>query len=348
MDQLKAARALGIPTAACIMSWDHLSSKALVHVQPDATIVWNDVQKREAVEMHGIPESRVVVTGAQCYDQWFDRRPVRSRAEFCRSVGLDDARPFVLYVCSAMSPAPDPVEPVFVKEWIQALRSSSDPVLRTAGVLVRPHPERGREWTGVTLDGLDNVAVHGRNPIDAASKADYFDSLYYSSAVVGLCTTAFLEAAIIGRPVLTMQLPAYRTHQDGMVHFRYLLSVEGGLLHTASDVPSHLAQLADVMNGDRSREERNRFLAAFVRPAGLDAPATPRFVNAVEQLARARTRGGPGVAADAVPLGVGSRSARRVRPPVKRDRRGAEMNGTHRAVGAARKRQHPRFQSSLV
>ena len=305
MDQVKAARALGIPTAACIMSWDHLSSKALVHVQPDATIVWNDVQKREAVEMHGIPESRVVVTGAQCYDQWFDRRPVRSRAEFCRSVGLDDARPFVLYVCSAMSPVPDPVEPVFVKEWIQALRSSSDPVLRTAGVLVRPHPERGREWTGVTLDGLDNVAMHGRNPIDAASKADYFDSLYYSSAVVGLCTTAFLEAAIIGRPVLTMQLPAYRMHQDGMVHFRYLLNVEGGLLHTASDVSSHLAQLADVISGDGSREERNRrFLAAFVRPAGLDAPATPRFVDAVERLARARAAGGPDAVADAVPLAV--------------------------------------------
>jgi hypothetical protein len=93
-----------------------------------------------------------------------------------------------------------------------------------------------REWKGVSLDGLDNVAVHGRNPIDADAKADYFDSLYYSSAVVGLCTTVFLEAAIIGRPVLTLQLPAYRLHQDGMLHFRYLLTVEGGLLHTAPDI----------------------------------------------------------------------------------------------------------------
>jgi hypothetical protein len=287
MEQMKAARALGIPTAACIMSWDHLSSKALVHIQPDATIVWNEVQKREAVEMHGVPESRVVVTGAQCYDQWFDKRPERSREQFCRAVGLNPQRPFLLYVCSAMSPVPDPVEPVFVKEWIHALRSSSDPVLRTAGVLVRPHPERGREWAGVSLDGLDNVAVNGRNPIDADAKADYFDSLYYSNAVIGLCTTAFLEAAIIGRPVLTMQLPEYRMHQDGMLHFRYLLNVEGGLLHSAPDVHSHLAQLAEVMKSDGSREERNRrFLTAFVRPNGLDLPATPTFVEAVEALGR--------------------------------------------------------------
>ena len=206
-------------------------------------------------------------------------------------VGLDPSRPFVLYVCSAMSPVPDPVEPVFVKEWIQALRASGDPQLRMAGVLVRPHPERVREWAGVSLDGLENIAMNGRNPIDAEAKADYFDSLYYSSAVVGLCTTVFLEAAIIGRPVLTLQLPAYRMHQDGMLHFRYLLNVEGGLLHTSPDVPSHVAQLAAVMTSDGTRDERNRrFITAFVRPQGLDTPATPTFVDAVEQLARSGRR----------------------------------------------------------
>ena len=287
MEQVKAAHSLGIPTAACIISWDHLSSKALIHIQPDATIVWNDVQKREAIEMHGLPASRVVVTGAQCYDQWFDKQPERSREEFCRAVGLDPGRPYVLYVCSAMSPVPDPVEPAFVKQWIEALRSSADPVLRNAGVLVRPHPERIKEWAGISLDGLENVAVNGRNPIDAEAKADYFDSIYYSNAVVGLCTTVFLEAAIIGRPVMTMQLPAYRMHQDGMVHFRYLLEVEGGLLHTAPDVVSHVSQLAEVMGTDGSREERNRrFLTAFVRPAGLESPSTPKFVDAVEALGR--------------------------------------------------------------
>ena len=301
MEQLKAAQALGISTAACIMSWDHLSSKALIHIQPDATIVWNDVQKREAIEMHRLPESRIVVTGAQCYDQWFDKTPERSREEFCRAMGLDPQRPFVLYVCSAMSPVPEPSEPVFVKQWIQALRSSSDPILRNAGVLVRPHPERIKEWTGVSLDGLENVAMGGRNPIDAEAKADFFDSIYYSRAVIGLCTTVFLEAAIIGRPVLTMQLPAYRIHQEGMLHFRYLLNVEGGLLHTAPDVASHLSQLAEVINSDGSREDRNRrFLTAFVRPGGLDSPSTPTFVATVEALGGPARHAEP--AFDAVPV----------------------------------------------
>jgi hypothetical protein len=286
MEQLKAARAIGMPVAACIMSWDHLSSKALVHIAPDLTLVWNDIQKQEAVEMHGLRAERVVVTGAQCYDQWFDRRPTRTREEFCRSVGLDPSRPFILYVCSAMSPVPNPVEAVFVKEWIQAVRSSADPTLRTAGILVRPHPERIKEWHGISLDEFDDVVVHGRTPIDNESKTDYFDSLHFSQAVVGLCTSAFLEAAIIGRPVMTLLLPAFRIHQEGMTHFRYLLRVEGGLLQTASDLPSHLNQLSAALERPSNSDERNRrFLTAFVRPQGLHNPATPRFVEAVERLA---------------------------------------------------------------
>ena len=287
MDQLKAARALGIPTVAAIQSWDHLSSKAPLHIAPDSTLVWNQVQKQEAVEMHGLPADSVVVTGAQCYDQCFAYQPSRSRDQLCASLGLDPADPFILYVCSAMSPVPDPLEPHFVKEWARAIRASDDPLLRTAGILIRPHPERMREWDGVALDEIPNLALHGGAPIAGEAKVDYFDSLHYSAAVVGLCTSAFLEAAILGRPVLTLQLPAYGIHQDGMAHFRYLLTVEGGLLETAHELSTHMRQLGAAIRGDAAQQERRRrFLATFVRPFGLDTAATPRFVDAVERVAR--------------------------------------------------------------
>jgi hypothetical protein len=296
LDLLKAARALGMPVAAAIMSWDHLSSKALLHVSPDMIIVWNDVQRQEAVEMHGLPAGRVVITGAQCYDQWFSRTPERSREEFCNAMGLRADRPFVLWVHSAMSPVPEPSEPVLVTRWLDALRSSRDPRLRDLGVLVRPHPERLKEWAGVDLRRFDNVAFHGGNPIDVRAKHDYFDALYYARAVIGLVTSAFLEAAVVGRPVLTFTLPEYRLHQEEMLHFRYLTSVAGGLLWKARDIPTHLAQLADVIAEPVARDDRNRaFLTAFIRPAGLDVPATPEFADAIERLHREGTHGDAGL-----------------------------------------------------
>src|ERR1043166_5656672 len=83
LDHLRAAKALGLRTMLPVGSWDHLSSKALLRLMPDAVLVWNEVQKTEAIEMHGVPADRVLVTGAQCYDQWWNRAPSRSREAFC-------------------------------------------------------------------------------------------------------------------------------------------------------------------------------------------------------------------------------------------------------------------------
>lgn len=356
LDLLKAARALRIPVAAAIMSWDHLSSKALLHIAPDMVIVWNEIQKHEAVAMHGLPGDRVVVTGAQCYDQWFTRTPDRSREAFCRAVGLRPDRPFVLWVHSALSPRPDPPEPVLVCRWIEVLRRSHHPALREVGVLVRPHPERIKEWAGVALDRFDNVAFCGRNPIDPEAKSDYFDSLYHSSAVVGLVTSAFLEAAVVGRPVLTLTLPEYRMHQEEMIHFRYLTEVEGGLLRTASDFETHLAQLAEALALEGRRDERNRrFLAAFVRPAGLDVPATPRFVDALERLQHEGTRSDPSLEAGAwlrpfvLPLTSLSRSGvgRWLMNDRREDEWDAHTRRTRRAVAARQRAKAARIRRKV-
>ena len=48
LDLLRSAQARGIPTAVCVWSWDHLSSKAIIRDVPDRLFVWNDVQKRRS------------------------------------------------------------------------------------------------------------------------------------------------------------------------------------------------------------------------------------------------------------------------------------------------------------
>jgi len=198
IEYLRAARAVRVPTGLCVWSWDHLSSKALIREAPDRVFVWNATQKQEAITLHDVPADRVVVTGARCFDWWFDRRPSRDGETFRSEAGLASS-PYLLWVCSALIHGSAPEAP-FVQKWIETLRRSGSSRLRTIPILVRPHPSRQAEWEGVDLSGL-NAVVWGGNPIDARSRADYFDSLYYSAAVVGINTSAFIEAAILGRPV---------------------------------------------------------------------------------------------------------------------------------------------------
>ena len=286
-DYLRAARAAGLPAAVAVWSWDHLTSKALIRESPDRVLVWNGVQRDEALRLHDIPANRVVVTGAQCFDQWFGRQPSRTRAEFCDAVGLPADKPFLLYVGSALF-AGSPPEAGFVQQWIAAVRGSADPVLRTCGILVRPHPQRTREWEAVDVSAFGTVSVWGGNPVTEQARADYFDSLAHSAAVIGLNTSAFLEAAIAGRPVLAILPDEFRDNQEGTLHFAYLSTVGGGLLQTSRTLTDHCAQLSRVLEAPAGRVGHDAFIQAFVRPHGLDVPATPVFADAIQAMAAER------------------------------------------------------------
>jgi hypothetical protein len=281
---LKSARRLGIPAATLVASWDNLTNKGLLKWVPERVFVWNEIQRREAVELHGIPHERVVATGAQLFDAWFERRPSRSREAFAAELGLDAARPYVLYTCSnpAMTDTP---ESSFVVAWLDALRG--DERLRPLGVLVRPHPNDRGEWANVDLARFGNVAVWppaGAHTVTDDARAGFFDSLAHSAAVVGINTTAMIEAAIVGKSVLTVIAPGFA--QENTLHFDYLLEEHGGFLHVASSLGEHVGQLAHVLDEDAAgAERRRRFVESFVRPHGLDKPATPILADAVEELA---------------------------------------------------------------
>jgi len=280
---LRAAKRLGIRTGFPVFSWDNLTNKGLLRDEPDLVLVWNDLQAREAEELHGISRERIRVTGAPVCDPWFERRPSRTREELCREVGLDPAKPIVLYLCSSEFVAPNEVE--FVRRWLERLRSRGG-ILAEAGYLIRPYPDTAQRWLDAGIGGTQ-VAVwprFGESPHDDSTRANYFDSLYHASAVVGINTTAQIEAAITGRPVHTILAGEFADTQEGTLHFRYLEAEEFGLLHVGRTWDEHAAQLEASLRGEGDDGRNERFLRRFVRPLGLDRPATQLLVDAIEEL----------------------------------------------------------------
>jgi hypothetical protein len=286
-EYIRSARTLGIRSVLCVASWDNLTNKGLIHGPVDLVTVWNEMMKREAVRLHGVPPARVAVTGAQPFDHWFGWRPRTTRAAFCSRVGLPSDRPYLLYLCSSKFIAPE--EAPFVRSWARHLRQSPSPALQQVGVLVRPHPQNADQWRNADLSGCGPIAVWpaaGAAPADDESRADYFDSMYHSAAVVGVNTTAEIESAIVGRSVFTVLADEFRDAQEGTPHFDHLRRVNGGLLHTAGDLAEHLGQLDAAIRNPQGDDGRcRRFVEAFVRPNGVDVPATPKLVEALETLA---------------------------------------------------------------
>ena len=144
---------------------------------------------------------------------------------------------------------------------------------------------RRRPGPGVVVFPQGGVA-----PIADQAKADYYDSLHHCSAVVGINTSAQIEAAIVRRPVLTLLDARFKTTQEGTLHFAYLTGTDdAGVLTVARSWDEHLDQLAGAIADPEAATPRlEGFLRAFVRPQGLEEPAAPRAAAAVERTAGAR------------------------------------------------------------
>jgi hypothetical protein len=291
---LRSARSLGIPSAVCVASWDNLTTSSLIHGEPDLVTVWNEAQRTEATELHGIPAHRVAVTGAPLYDPWFEQRPSSSRHEFCRRIGLPPDRPFLLYVCSSGFIAPQ--ESAWIRHWIDALRASGAPELAEVPVLVRPHPQHrllDESEAASMLETIPGLVIHppqGASSLSLDELPDYFDSIHHAAAVVGVNTSAMIESAIVGRGVHVLLTKRYQSTQEGVPHFAHLRSSGGGLIEVTRKQRQHAAGLARAIRGDdrgKVAERSGRFLEAFVRPHGLDQPATPMLIDELEQLAEA-------------------------------------------------------------
>ena len=284
LDYIKACRAKRIPVGHCVASWDNLTNKGLIKALPDRVFVWNEAQRREAVELHAIPAERVRVTGAQMFDQWFDYTPSRSREEFCHQLGLEPDRLIVLYTASSWFICRSEIE--FVLRWLAALRASNDVRLREASVVIRPHPKAAKtmdQWDDDRLRELGPMVVFprkGHMPISCSTRNDYFDSLHHSAVVVGINTSAMLEAGIVGRRCFTILLDEVREGQEGMLHFQHL--VKSGFLGVATSLDEHVRQLSQEIESPSS--STRDFVRSFLRPFGLDQVSTPIFIAHVEDM----------------------------------------------------------------
>lgn len=302
-DFIKSARAAGIPAWMLVFSWDNLSTKGALHVPPDLIFAWNERQRTEAATLHGFSPERVVVVGAPRFDEFFELKPVLSRRRFLGSIGLDADAPTLLYLCSSRFVARHELS--FIRRWLAAVRASSDPTLRRCNVIVRPHPDialldddnvdlvvwpelpRAQGW--VSRPFSDPCAIVLRTTY--ATPQAFFECLHHAAAVVGLNTSAELEAGVAGRPVFTVVADdAVVTGQANTLHFHYLLRENGGFVTSAPDLETHLSHLVATLaeapvahslhaaRGDESSGPTRdggsirTFVREFLRPGG-DRPA---------------------------------------------------------------------------
>ena len=104
---------------------------------------------------------------------------------------------------------------------------------------------------------------------------------------VGINTSGFIDAAIFGKPACTVELPELYHGQRGTIHFQHLAREDGGLLRVDETLDDHLRTLGALTRREPYELDAQSmaFVAAFVRPRGLDVAPRDVFVHDMLELA---------------------------------------------------------------
>jgi hypothetical protein len=277
IDVIAAASRAGVPSVGLVLSWDNLSSKGSFHQVPDRVLVWNEEQRGEATSLHGLDPRRVEAIGAPVFDFLFER-PGGEPARL-------PARPYVLYAVSSQLAMGPGGEVDVVTRLAAALRNRLGASAPT--ILVRPHPKNLNGWKGMTRSGIEIWADPGF-PESSAARDELRGSLAGAVAVIGINTSVFIEAAIVGTPsVALIASEAGLLVAGTLAHFAFLRNA--GFLHevaSESDAAATIATLlVDGEDEERSRA-RARFVQSFVRPSGVERPAAEAAADAIERADR--------------------------------------------------------------
>lgn len=281
LEYLKAAKAMKIPTALPVISWDNLTNKGLIHIVPDVLLVWSEEGKKEAILHHRIPERRIRITGAPVFDQWFLKMKVsQTKDGFCAKYKLRAEDPIVLYLGSSANIARD-------ESWVlEQLRDGldGDGALKNVQIIIRPHPANFRIYEKLKLKDILVLPKEGRVPNSEDSLKLFYDTLSYSLCTIGINTSGMIDTIIAGKPGMAFMPDEYKDSQLETLHFRHLFS--SGALYGVKNAEEFTTALKKLLNGEDTRKKkREAFVEKFIRTNGLEIPAGEVAATEIEMLA---------------------------------------------------------------
>lgn len=290
-----AAHRLRIPTVGNLFSWDNAYRG--VASRPRRMTCWSETNRRELAELWGFPPERTVAIGTPFFDAYLAPEAAWSREALCRRLGLDPARPVVLFATlGQFHPDMDETNP------FEALLRSIDEgrIPGRPQVVLRLHPTSRlaffKRWTArpdVVVSRYEGYHPGlGWSP-DRDEMALAGNLFRHADVVVSPGSTVTLEAAIFDTPTVVPVFNQYMPREyerffssvwlEG--HLRPL--VADGLLtitRSAEETAREVTRaLEDPARGGRERAE---IRARYLEP--LDGHATERFARVVLETAEAR------------------------------------------------------------
>jgi hypothetical protein len=236
------ARASGVKTLCLVHSWDNITGyKGMMHARPNFLGTWNELQKREAVELHFYNPNCVKVVGPPQFDLYREAGIFEPREAFLRKLGLDANKKVITLAEATMASAENTYILDILLDALQR-RQFVVPVQLLCRLHPRWHPGVAREnyhrYLNNPLVTFDFPNSHteslGWNPT-RPSMIYLANTMRHSDVLVNVASTVTIEACILDVPVVNLgfSLTQPKRFQERIVqgawrrHYGYILERNG-------------------------------------------------------------------------------------------------------------------------
>lgn len=283
---LLACRAAGVPTVAVqhgivypkYFSYRHDPDETECP-RPDRTAVFGEAARRLLVTHGGYAPASLVTTGSPRFDELTHAARAWDREAARRDLGVSKGQRLLVIASRfrAIRDTHHSIGSAFAR-LVDAIEAMPD-----VTAIVKPHPAESPDPYARVLAEKKAVRVALASP-----QADLIHLLHASDALVTVESLSAVEALVLGRPVLVLNMP---THLADLVEAGVALGVAAG----ADPGPALRDALTPGPVRDRLDRARGSYLSELAM--GVDGGATGRIIA----LLRETAAGPPMVASGALP-----------------------------------------------
>jgi hypothetical protein len=294
-----AARALNIPTATFIFSWDNITTKGHISAPFDHYLVWSDHMRRELLHYYpDIQPASVHVVGSPQFDSYAHRELLLPRDEFLRRLGADPGRPVICYSGGDRKTCPE--DPAHLRILLNLIRNGV--IAGGPQVVLRPMPvDDARRYDEVRQAYPELIFaaprwVRGRNgdwtgvlPLPDDTQL-LVNLVHHAGVNVNVASTMTLDFAINDRPVVNVAFDVASPPPHGRPlwhhyyqydHYRPVVELGAArFARSPADLAAHVnAYLADP---SLDRKGRQQLVALQLRgPCGQSAQRIAAVLQAI-------------------------------------------------------------------